>query len=152
MADPGMPGWVWRSFEESSGHDGGIVMARILIAEDDRDFCESLTRYLSALGHTPICEGDGRSALKSLMREDPDMILLDLKLPIMDGYAFLKVLRSYVRFRFLPVFIMTGVTDENFLRDVEGAGVTQIFRKGLFEFADMRRAIEAAVQKYKDAQ
>ena len=81
----------------------------------------------------------------------PDMILLDLKLPIMDGFAFLKVLRSYVRFRFLPVFIMTGVTDEAFLRDVEGAGVTKIFRKGGFEFADMRRAIEAAIQKYKQS-
>ena len=126
-------------------------MARILIAEDDRDFSESLTRYLSALGHTPICEADGRSALKSLMREDPDMILLDLRLPIMDGFSFLKVLRSYVRFRFLPVFVMTGVSDEALLRDVEGAGVTKIFRKGMFEFADMRRAIEGAIQRYNQS-
>src|SRR5437868_1513638 len=91
MGFPGFAGLGFTIVWKGSGHDGGNVMARILIAEDDRDFCESLTRYLSALGHTPICESDGRSALKSLMREDPDMILLDLKLPIMDGFAFLKV-------------------------------------------------------------
>src|SRR6476469_8365862 len=115
-------------------------MARILIAEDDRDFCESLTRYLSALGHAPICEGDGRSALKSLIRHDPDAILLDLKLPVMDGLAFLKVVRSYVRFRSTPIFVMTGMSDDEKLQEVQDAGATQIFRKGVFEFADIRKA------------
>ena len=117
-------------------------MARILVVEDDRDFCESLTRFLSAVGHIAICEGDGRAALKSLLKHDPDLILLDLKLPVMDGLAFLKVVRSYVRFRSIPVFVMTGISDEGALANVMDAGATRVFRKTQFEFGDIRKAIE----------
>ena len=117
-------------------------MANVLVVEDDRDFCESLERYLAALGHSTRCENDGRSALKTLLRLDPHVILLDLRLPIMDGIAFLNVVRSYLRFKFTPVIVMTGVDDEAILQQLEDLGVEQIFKKGHFEFADLRRAIE----------
>src|SRR3954451_699364 len=119
-------------------------MAAILVVDDDGDFCEALSRYLSALGHLVHCEGDGRAGLKSLMRTDPDVILADLKMPIMDGVAFVRVVRSYVRFRTLPVVIMTGISDEAILNEMESYGVNAILKKGSFEFADVRRLIETA--------
>jgi CheY-like chemotaxis protein len=120
-------------------------MARILIIEDDTDTCESLKRYLSAIGHTAVCEVDGRTALKSLLRHDPDAILLDLGLPIMDGVAFLKVVRSYLRFKSLPVFVVTGSEDDASLDQLSDLNVRQIFSKGKVEFAQIRKAIDAAI-------
>jgi CheY-like chemotaxis protein len=118
-------------------------MATILVVEDDADSCESMERFLSALGYSVICESDGRAALKTLLHNDPQIILLDLKLPVMNGIEFLKVVRSYVRFRDVPVFVVSGVQDETTLADLAPYKVKHIFRKGQFEFADVRKAIEA---------
>jgi len=117
-------------------------MANVLVVDDDADFCESLVRYLSALGHAVSCESDGRSALKKVMHSNFDAILLDLRMPVMDGLAFLSVVRSYIRFKHTPILVMTGIDDDAVLSEVEGFGVAQILRKGQFEFADIRRAIE----------
>jgi len=120
-------------------------MAKLLVVDDDGDFCEALKRYLGAIGYSALCELDGRSALKTLIREDPDLILLDLKMPIMDGVAFLRVVRSYVRFKSHPVIVLTGIADEAILTELESYGVTAILQKGNFEFADVRRTIEKAL-------
>ena len=120
-------------------------MANILVVEDDRDSCESLARFLSAVGHTVSCEEDGRAALKTLFKTDPDLIILDLRLPVMDGLAFLKVIRSYVRFQSHPVLITTGVDDSVTLSEAECFGVKHVFKKGHFEFGQLRKAIDAAL-------
>ena len=121
-------------------------MAKILIVEDDPDASESLSRFLSAIGHQVVCEADGRAALKTLFKTDPDLIVLDLRLPVMDGLAFLKVIRSYLRFRSHPVFVTTGVGDDLTLSEVQFFGVKQVFKKGDFQFSDIRKAIDAELQ------
>ena len=122
-------------------------MTKLLAVDDDRDFLESLQRYFSALGYTVVTARDGREALKMLLREEPDCILLDLRMPVMDGIAFLKVVRSYVRFRSIPIVVMTGVDEPSTLDELHHANVRHIFRKTQFEFADIRRAVEGEVRQ-----
>jgi CheY-like chemotaxis protein len=122
-------------------------MAKVLAVDDDPDFCEALSRYLAALGHQVTRAGDGRAALKMLLHEEPDLILLDLKMPIMDGVAFVRVARSYIRFRATPILVMTGISDDAILEEMQDYGVSHIFEKAKFEFADIRRAIDATMQK-----
>jgi len=118
-------------------------MAKILVVEDDTDFSESLAKYLARIGHTPLCEIHGRAGLKTLLKEDPEVVLLDLRMPVMDGFDFLEVLRSYLRLRTFPVFVMCGLLDEEALSRLGGFGVKQVFLKGHFEFEDIRNAIES---------
>jgi CheY-like chemotaxis protein len=120
-------------------------MASLLVVEDNADFSGALSRYLAAQGHIPFCEVDGLSALNTLIRIGPDLVVLDLKLPVMDGVKFLEVVRSYVRFKSTPVVVITGIDDAEVLQQVEHLGVARIFKKGHFDFADVGRAIETAL-------
>src|SRR4051812_44674401 len=63
------------------GQGSGIVMAEILIVEDDTDACELMDRYLRGAGHSVACASNGREALASMMDKRPDLVLLDVKLP-----------------------------------------------------------------------
>jgi CheY-like chemotaxis protein len=117
-------------------------MAEILIVEDDLDACESIARFLRGAGHSVSCTGNGREALASMIDKRPDLILLDVKLPEMDGVTFLTVVRSYVRLAETPVFIITGVDDEVLLAKLAKLGVKKVFRKGQYELSDLRDAVD----------
>jgi CheY-like chemotaxis protein len=124
-----------------SGQGSGTVMAEILVVEDDADACESIARFLRAAGHSVSCSSNGREALASMMDKRPDLVLLDVKLPEMDGVTFLTVVRSYVRLADMPVFIITGVDDEVLLAKLATLGVKRVFRKGNYELRDLGDAV-----------
>lgn len=65
-------------------------MARILIVEDDRDLNNAYSVILKNEGHEVVEAFDGEEALKKLKKFDPDLILLDLLMPIMGGLEFLQ--------------------------------------------------------------
>src|SRR5262252_7840551 len=85
-------------------------MARILIVEDDQDTCEAIAKFFQKHGHECSCVPNGRDALDKAMNETPDLVVLDLYLPTMDGVSLLQILRSYLRLHALPVVVWTGVT------------------------------------------
>lgn len=61
----------------------------ILIVEDEADSREALSEFLEAKGYTVACANNGLAALDQLKTTKPKLILLDLIMPLMDGYAFL---------------------------------------------------------------
>ena len=61
---------------------------RILVIEDDADTRESMRRLLEQCGYSTMCAADGREALSLLNDELPCLILLDLRMPEMDGWQF----------------------------------------------------------------
>ena len=56
-------------------------MKKILIVDDDKDLCFNLSCILKEEGHEVITASDGRKALKAITQSDPDIVLLDIKLP-----------------------------------------------------------------------
>ena len=98
-------------------------MAVILIIEDDKDSCDMLARFLGRSGHTVVCARNGREAINLLTENNPQILLLDLTMPEMDGLSFLEVLRSYIRWSTLPVLLMTGVGDDAVLDKARNLGV-----------------------------
>jgi CheY-like chemotaxis protein len=66
--------------------------ALILIVEDDPDLRELLELILTSKGFEVRCCANGRDALESLERRRPDLILLDMKMPVMDGWEFCRAL------------------------------------------------------------
>ncbi|MDF1521680.1 MAG: response regulator transcription factor [Trueperaceae bacterium] len=84
-------------------------MARVLVVEDDRDIAESLELFLRHDGHHTKRAHDGRRALELEHATQPDLVLLDLGLPELDGLEVLKAIRARSD---LPVIVVTARREE----------------------------------------
>jgi CheY-like chemotaxis protein len=81
----------------------------ILAIDDDPRLCLTISRWLEVKGnYRAIAVTDGRQGLKLAKREKPDLILLDLVMPGIDGIEVLKKLNKSAATRYIPVVILTG--------------------------------------------
>ena len=81
---------------------------RVLLAEDESNIIESLTFLLERAGFDVVSEMNGRTALESVLADPPDVIVLDVMLPGLDGFEILRRLRADVRTQALPVLMLTA--------------------------------------------
>src|SRR2546427_458805 len=86
-------------------------MPKLLLAEDEEFSREMLARRLRRSGYQVTTVADGRDAISAAMRDRPDLILLDLEMPNMDGRSAMRVLKSDVRTFRIPIIILSGHTD-----------------------------------------
>ncbi|MET7729762.1 response regulator transcription factor [Streptomyces sp. NPDC005402] len=86
------------------------MCAHVLVAEDDEMQAELIRRSLLAEGHTATVVHDGRAALDAVRRVAPDLVVLDLMLPVIDGFGVCRVLR---RDADIPVVMLTARSDED---------------------------------------
>ena len=82
---------------------------RILLVEDEPDLAQVLVDYLLRDGYAASLEGNGARALERIRREPPDLLLLDLMLPDLDGLSILREVRKTSR---LPVILVTARVEE----------------------------------------
>lgn len=82
--------------------------ARVAVIEDNRDNLELVTTLLRALGHEPLTATSGRDGIELVRRERPDIVLLDLTMPEMDGFETLRELRRDAGTRAVPVVAVTA--------------------------------------------
>lgn len=88
-------------------------MPSILLVDDDADIRMTLRDFLTGAGFVVHTARDGQHALYVLERMDPpDVILLDYKMPVMDGKQFLAVLRRMPAMQAIPVLILSAATRE----------------------------------------
>jgi CheY-like chemotaxis protein len=83
-------------------------MKKILVAEDNPASRELISEILSGRGYEIIEAGDGREALQKIEETEPDLVLLDIQLPILDGFAVLLQLRQNPRFAHLRIAAVTA--------------------------------------------
>ncbi len=106
-------------------------MALILLVEDDRYITAALTRALSDAGHVVRPVGQAGEALKVLTDDQPDLVILDLGLPDIDGTDALRMMRSVSQ---VPVIVATARRSEADIISLLGAGaddyVTKPFSSG----------------------
>ncbi len=86
------------------------MCAHVLVAEDDEMQAELIRRSLLAEGHTATVVHDGRAALDAARRIAPDLVVLDLMLPVIDGFGVCRVLR---RDADIPVVMLTARSEED---------------------------------------
>ena len=120
-------------------------MAKILIVDDDGDARESLATFIRGSGHKVDCVPNGRDALANVLVSLPDVILLDLIMPDMDGPSFLEVLRSYLRIQSLPVVVLTGLSDSPMIDRARALNVNSILVKGKASPEDVLKDLESAI-------
>ncbi len=122
-------------------------MAKVLIVDDNPDELAAVSRLLKMAGHSVVTAPDGREALMQVISNPPDLILLDLILPEMDGPSFLEVVRSYLRLQSLPVVVITGVPDSPMVDRTRSLKVNSILAKGKATAEDIEKAIEEAIAR-----
>jgi CheY-like chemotaxis protein len=102
----------------------------VLLVEDDKPTRDVMARTLEKSDWTVSEAANGREALESLARHKPQLILLDLMMPVMDGFDFLLEMRANADWQDIPVIVLTAkdLTDED--RRVLSGRVEQIVEKG----------------------
>ena len=88
---------------------------RILIVDDEEDICETLSQYLSVRGLATGIARNGKEAVEALKDVKPDLIILDVKMPKMGGFEFLKYLKARPKYSKIPVIMLTIKSERPYL-------------------------------------
>jgi len=102
-------------------------MAKILVIDDEESIRSLLDTLLVRKGYEVVTASNGRKGLEFFRREHPDAVVLDLKMPEMDGLMVLKAIRSLDQK--LPVIILTGAGTPEAEQEAHALGVTEFVEK-----------------------
>jgi len=87
--------------------------ARILIVEDDQDIAQLVARYLDKAGYTTEILASGREALRTIGARVPDLLVLDLMLPHVDGLEICRAVRTNEKTAAVPIIMLTARAEES---------------------------------------
>jgi len=109
-------------------------MKKVLVVDDQADCSEPMARLLGLCGFQAGIAGDGRAALEMLNGFGPDLVLLDLAMPGMDGFEFLRTLRGIPRWTSLSVIVFMAFYNDQMHTVLRLLGVNDVFSKGQTDF------------------
>jgi two-component system CheB/CheR fusion protein len=89
----------------SAGKENGI---RILLIEDSEDILFLMKADLETMGHTVITACNGQLGMEAARAHQPDLIVSDVKMPLVDGYQLMRTLRGIAELRAIPAIALTG--------------------------------------------
>jgi CheY-like chemotaxis protein len=113
----------------------------VLIVEDDASLRELLRRRLQKEQWTVIEAENGRSGLERMAQRQPELILLDLMMPEMDGFQFLEEVRKHEAWRSIPVIVITAKTLTVEDRQRLNGSVEKILQKGAYSREELIREV-----------
>lgn len=90
------------------------MQVKILVVDDDPDILDAVTMILQSQGYEIVTAQNGIEALANLKAEKPDLMILDLLMPKMDGFAVCKELQDprWSKYRDIPILILTSVRED----------------------------------------
>lgn len=105
-----------------------IFMKKIMIIEDDKDLQEIYKINFEMAGYQVMQEFDGLDGISSVVDKNPDIILLDINMPNMDGFAFLKAMNDNTSIS-IPVVICSNLSDKETYTKAMAAGAAAVLLK-----------------------
>ncbi len=105
-------------------------IANILIVDDDTKTLTAMEALLSGPGRTIVLANSGTDALRQILKRDFALILLDVRMPDMDGFETASMVRQNERFRYIPIIFLSAVDtlDEDVMRGVTSGAVDYLFK------------------------
>src|SRR3569832_1501186 len=113
---------------------GSMCNACVLIVDDQADFCRLLARVVQKAGYEAICLTSGPAALDYLKEHTPNLIILDMMMPGMDGLDVLSAIRGDARVRQEPVVMFSAVADPAFQRRAIETGANDWWLKANIDY------------------
>ncbi len=120
-------------------------MARVLVIDDEPDVRWVLRLSLERAGHEVLLADDGLRGVALAQRQRPDAIVLDLMMPVMDGYGVLDALNRDRRTQRVPVLVLTAKALPEEQTKVTDAGARRFMTKP-FEPVELASALEAMLE------
>lgn len=105
-----------------------MAAKKILVIDDDEDYTKMLGLQLEAKGYEVVVSNDGEEGFGKALAEKPQLIMLDIKMPAMDGFTFVRRLKTEETLKKTPVVILTGYEGMRDLFRLEG--IAGYFVKG----------------------
>jgi len=121
--------------------------ARILVVDDEPDLVDIIRRRLEYSDWNVTTASNGKLGLESALNEKPDLIVLDIDMPIMNGHEMLKQLREHPELRDVPVIMCTMSDKVNDITMASSFNICDYITKP-FDFADMTEKITAALKSH----
>ena len=133
----------------SFSHDTtpGCAKARILVAEDSADSREMMQVLLQTKGYDVVSADNGMSAVEVAVRIVPDLILMDLQLPKLDGIDVARVLRLNPKTRSVPIIILSGHDPMKYRQVAIAAGCDEYMLKPL-DFDRLERLLHDVIASH----
>ncbi len=119
--------------------------ARVLVVDDEADLVRILQFGLQAIGYEVETASDGQEALKKARETKPDIILLDLMLPKLDGYKVCRLLKFDERYKNIPIIILSARTQEGDQLLAMEMGANRFVTKP-YDFAEVLSHIETLLK------
>ena len=104
-------------------------MAKILIAEDERDIRDLIEFTLNYAGHAVITAANGEEAYQMTLKEIPDLVLLDVRMPKMTGYEACKLIKADPATQHIPVVFLSAKGQEREVQSGLSAGAAEYLLK-----------------------
>ena len=110
---------------------------KILIVEDEPDIREAISEAVAEAGFSVITAENGATGIELALAEHPDLILLDIVMPVMDGHSFLKQLRFDSWGKNAKVITLTSMDDVKNIADAHDGIITDYLIKGHSSLEDI---------------
>jgi two-component system CheB/CheR fusion protein len=100
-----------------------VQRTRLLIVDDDADTITTSALLLTKLGHMVLAVGSGEAALEAIQDFKPDVVLLDIAMPDMDGYELARRIRQLIDFKYVVIVAITGYGQPSDREKSKDAGI-----------------------------
>lgn len=114
---------------------------KILLIEDDKFFREFYAQKLKEKGMDVFQAGDGEEGMKNVAENNPDIILLDLIMPVKDGFEVLEELAQNMTTKNIPVLVFSTLGQEKDVQKAMGLGAKGYVNKSFFDFTTLLNRI-----------
>lgn len=120
-------------------------MKTILVVDDEFGIIDALSMLLEDEGYRVVTAPNGKLGLERLKEHKPDLVLIDVMMPIMNGPEMLRKMRSEMAFKHTPVILVTAAPESDAVRDAQQEKeVSAVLRKP-FDFRDLMRLISRVI-------
>ncbi len=119
-----------------------------MIIEDDKSLQEIYTINFEAAGYEVMIEGDGLSGISEVVEKQPDIILLDVMMPNMDGFDFLRVMKENTSIH-IPVVVCSNLSDQITHDKALQAGATAVLLKVNYSGKELVQKMDHILSEHK---
>jgi DNA-binding response OmpR family regulator len=126
-------------------------MTKIVVADDDRMFRKAAETTLRRQGYTVATASDGEEALQLIRSERPDIIVLDLIMPKLQGFDVLQVLKQDSVTAAIPVIVLSSLTQEQDKQEALDLGASAYFNKATFSLGELVKQVENTLAKGQES-
>jgi len=125
-------------------------MTKVVVADDDRMFRKAAETTLRRQGHVVVTASDGEEALQLIRSEQPDLIVLDLIMPKLQGFDVLRILKQDIAMAVIPVIVLSSLTQELDKQEALDLGAIAYFNKSTFSLGELVKQVESTLTKGQD--